>query len=273
MFQVESVDSPVPPDNERRDNDSPSDSGNGQDSSSICTMTLSQSSSTLRSKYQYRSPMEQEQYQQLSDFRKSTGSSKSDRKVDSNKRRKPHPLHNGANSNPSNRRVLDLTREASPTDTVSSFEYQSQSQLTAQLRTKRLPSYTTDGYDTSSEDDSVFHQVHPIENKGTSSRHKPGKLVARNSSFKVEYDSKNVPNLALMTAIPPQGNGGPSYMPTAIPLTPQLTDPPPTPPVTFSTSNQVPPQRLNRLPKSRSNANDKQIHHQILTAHEKSTFV
>ncbi len=232
------------------------DSGNGQDSGSVCTMTTSQSSGTLRSKYQYRSPMEQEQYQQLSDFRsmnRSTRQKGKDKGSSRSKKLENVSLKSFPNPTLQNTRSLHITRELSPTDTVSSFEYQSRSQMIPQQRTKRLPSYTTDGYDTSSEDDSVFHSVH--------THHNPRATVARNNSFKVTYDSKNVPNLALMTALPLSVD--PPFMPYAIPTTPTAIDSPSLPPV----SNKP----LNRVPRSRTSNTKKQFHGSCIE--EKATFV
>ena len=252
-MQVEMMDSPIPDEVENRTGmETSNDSGNGQDSGSVCTMTTSQSSSTLRSKYQYRSPMEQEEYQRLSDFRRSLDRDSSDRtKSKTNSSRSKRSGFRSTNT-PSKAQLLHLTREASPTDTVSSFEYQSQSQMISQMRNKRLPSYTTDGYDTSSEDDSVFHHVQQPVNLAHMQK-KTRQPVARKSSFKVEYSPKNMPNLALMTALPPTSNS-PSYMPNAIPSIPQTSH----------------VQQLNRIPRSRSASNNRK-HNVNLT--ETSTFV
>ena len=236
------------------------DSRNGQDSASVCTMTTSQSSGTLRSKYQYRSPMEQEQYQELSDFRSKNRSARQkgkDKGSSRNKKLENISIKSFPNPTLQNTRSLHITRELSPTDTVSSFEYQSRSQMIPQ-RTKRLPSYTTDGYDTSSEDDSVFHSVH--------TRHNPHATLARNNSFKVTYDSKNVPNLALMTALPVFVD--PPFMPNAIPTTPTAMDSP-SPSLPPVTNNRV--QQLNRVPRSRTFNTKTQFHGSRIE--EKATFV
>ncbi len=288
MMQVETMESPVPDTNGMEIRlEMTDDSGNGQDSASIGTLTLSQSSSTLRSKYQYRSPMEQEEYQRLSDFRRSTKSDVTRTKVkrDTKNNSKKLNTFKSAPNTPSNTR---LTRETSPTDTVSSFEYRSQSQM---VRNKRLPSYTTDGYDTSSEDDSVFHSVHT--SRSQQKHHHHHQSVSRNSSFKVVVDSKRPPNLALMTALP-QMNAL-SYMPTAIPMTP--TDPTPLPtavpqptdpvapltttvPLPHQPTNPVVPlstksnrmQQFSRLPRLRPNEQRDHINN-IDLRETKSTFV
>ena len=265
MMQVESLESPVPDNSDIRTRlETTDDSGNGQDSGSICTMTPSQSNSTLRSKYQYRSPMEQEEYQRLSDFRKSTSSVKSDIvrtkvKMDANHRKKPGMFKGAPHATNG---FLYLTRETSPTDTVSSFEYQSQSQTIAQMRNnKRLPSYTTDGYDTSSEDDSVFHSTRG-HSQSTHQKHRH-KSVTRNSSFKVQVDSKKPPNLALMTALPQ--SSGPPFMPTAIPLTPQPLDPSPS----TKLGNHM--QQFSRLPRLQSASDERRNH--VDLRQQQSTFV
>ena len=221
------------------DTDSESQEGeetDGQDSTSVYTaMTTSQSSSTLRSKYKYRSPLEQEEYQQLSDLRQNgfvRGKAKTSQTMQINL----NPESNSSTPLSSNSRSL---RDASPTDTVSSFEYQSQSRL--QLAKKRRPSYTTDGYDTSSEDESIIHRVNPLTPKQL------GHSVTQNGILR-KHGAKGLPNLAKLTALPQ--NNMPPYMPTAIPVNGQTPD-------LIHRSYPTPPQQLSHFPKSWSNSSEK----------------
>ena len=177
--------------------------------------TVQSQTSSLRSKYQYRSPIEEEEYQKLNQFhnknrRSSNGSQKrlfSSSLVSSKKNNNTH-YKRRARSN--------TTREApaSPTDTVSSFEYESQAHILQRMNNvSRIIQHrdnspesdsqttTTDiGYD-SSLDRSQVHQH------------------SRNGAKK--KSSKQVPlDLARMTALPriPQGTTFhiPHHMPSAL---------------------------------------------------------
>ena len=150
--------------------------------------TVQSQTSSLRSKYQYRSPIEEEEYQKLTQLhnrnrRSSSGSQKrlfSSSLVSSKKNNNTHYKR---------RARPNTTREApaSPTDTVSSFEYESQAHILQRMN-------------------NVSHIIQHRDNS-------PGSDS--------QTTTKQVPlDLARMTALPriPQGTTShiPHHMPSAL---------------------------------------------------------
>lgn len=159
--------------------------------------TLTSQSSTLKSKYQYKSPMEQEE------DRLKNGGVQAEESTDNNEQDhvlQDHTLPSTINSqrrlftNANNLQVrnpLQRQGSASPTDTVSSFEYESHSQIMQKLNRLRSSEELTD---------EGYYSNNKLLKNGSSS----GNIRKPPPTF------RKLPDLALMTSIP-SGKNSPSY--------------------------------------------------------------
>ena len=166
------------------------------ESDSIGTLT-SQGSSVLRSKYQYRSPMEQEVYQCQSEAldQRQAWNDKQKRKGDSSSRKDKGSvsLNRFKQTNqPTNLYAFSSQRSTSPTDTVSSFEYESQNHVLHEMVRNGLRPHGNNLVGISHQDERESQVI-----KNTSSASTDVEPI-RISSFK----RSQLPDLALMTALP-----------------------------------------------------------------------
>ena len=180
---------------------------------SIGTGTLtSQSSSLLKSKYQYRSPMEQEVYQSQNEAldQRQAWNNKQKRKGDSSSRKDKGSVSLNRlkqTNQPTNMYAFSSQRSTSPTDTVSSFEYESQSHVLHEMMRNGFRPHGNNLVRGSHQDEQET-QV----DKNTSSGSSDIRPV-RIPSFK----RSQLPDLALMTALPSNNT---SQTSSPLPLSP-----------------------------------------------------
>lgn len=196
------------------------------------TGTLTSQNSTLRSKYQFLTLLEREelekelreqQHQQQTNHHPQSHSQSQSRSSKKHTRK-------GKPNRPSNLYFYTASSpppQSSPTDTVSSFEYQSQAQMSAMFRAtpaelttrpggKKGRDQVDAGYESSQDESDVTLSRQSSENsrsaRGRSHGHRRnlsgGSARSKQSSFK----RSQLPDLALMTALPKTGSPSPSLL-------------------------------------------------------------
>jgi hypothetical protein len=159
-------------------------------SSNVSEMgTLTSHSSTLRSKYQYKSPMEQEEENQRMRL---AGNHNTNSQPRTNVEYPPPPPQQRTLHAPNP--MISRQRSASPTDTVSSFEYESH--MSTWQKTNRSQNYPGEN--------------RHLNNNTTNQR--LNDTAAGNRKLPPTF--RKLPDLALMTAIPQPSAGSGSSTPS-----------------------------------------------------------